>query len=224
MLTLHIFLLFAHLLLFVYWLGSDIGVFYGIRYVLDPSRSLEARRTAMAIVHWIDLLPRICLVLMVPVGLSLAASLGLLDLGAASLNILLALAWIVGILWLMAVVRLYGGVTGWLVKADWVVRLSVASGFLLTGAASFAGFGPVAEGANWLALKMIFFACAIFCGIGLRILGKPFGRALTTILDGRGTDETEAELLGAMRQSKRIVLLLWAFVLAAAFVGVAKIG
>lgn len=28
-------LLFAHVMLFAYWLGSDVGVFYGMRFVLD---------------------------------------------------------------------------------------------------------------------------------------------------------------------------------------------
>ncbi|MET0365094.1 MAG: hypothetical protein ABW169_10605, partial [Sphingobium sp.] len=88
--------------------------------------------------------------------------------------------------------------------------------------ASLLGRGLVVEGANWLALKMIFFSCAIFCGIGLRILGRPFGAALGTILAGQGTAETEVVLSNAMRMSKRVVLLLWAFVAATAYVGVAK--
>jgi hypothetical protein len=217
-------LLFAHLLLFVYWLGSDIGVFYGIRFVTDPSRSIEARKTAMAIVHWIDLLPRICLVLMVPVGLTLSVNRGLLDIAPDQQQLLLIVAWIGGLLWLTAVVRLYGGVKGWLVKADWVVRLSVAFGFLISGIASFAGTGPVVDGGNWLALKMIFFSCAIFCGIALRFLGRPFGEALGLILAGKGDAATEAKLSNAMMHSKRVVLLLWGFVIATAFVGMTKIG
>ncbi|MFT3964271.1 MAG: hypothetical protein QM690_00125 [Sphingobium sp.] len=222
MFTVHALLLFAHLLLFVYWLGSDVGVFYGIRFVLDPDKSLEARRTAMALVHWIDLLPRICLVLMVPVGLSLAVELGLLELSRGAAITLLTAAWLIGLGWLALVIRIYGGATGWLVSVDWVVRLSVATGFLCAGLVSFLGHGPVMEGANWLALKMIFFSCAIFCGIGLRILGRPFGAALGTILEGQGTSATEAALTDAMRQSKRIVLLLWTFVAATAYVGVTK--
>jgi hypothetical protein len=84
------------------------------------------------------------------------------------------------------------------------------------------GHGPVIAGAGWLSLKMIFFGCAISCGISLRILGKPFGRALATILAGQGTPEIEAQLDNAMQQSKRVVLLLWAFVAATAYVGLAK--
>lgn len=217
-------LLFAHLLLFVYWLGSDIGVFYGIRFVTDPSRSIEARKTAMAIVHWIDLLPRICLVLMVPVGLTLSINRGLLDISASHQDLLLLVSWVGGLAWLVAVIKLYGGLKGWLVKADWVVRIGVASGFLIGGFASLAGVGPVVEGGNWLALKMIFFSCAIFCGIGLRFLGRPFGAALGVILAGKGDAATEAKLSNAMMHSKRVVLLLWGFVIATAFVGLTKVG
>ncbi|MET0364957.1 MAG: hypothetical protein ABW169_09910, partial [Sphingobium sp.] len=127
MFTIHSLLLFAHLLLFVYWVGSDAGVFYGIRFVLDPERSLEARKTAMALVHWIDLLPRICLVLMVPVGLSLSVELSLLTLSSGLATAVLVATWLIGLGWLTLVIRIYGGATGWLVRVDWVVRLSVAT-------------------------------------------------------------------------------------------------
>lgn len=65
-----------HVLLFAYWLGADIGVFYSARVVRDSSLGIEARRTALRILGWIDQIPRYCLVLMLPVGYGLAASFG----------------------------------------------------------------------------------------------------------------------------------------------------
>ena len=75
MLTYNLFLL-AHVLLFVYWLGGDIGVFYSSRYVADPSLSVEARTTALRIMAWIDEIPRICLVMILPVGVMLGYEAG----------------------------------------------------------------------------------------------------------------------------------------------------
>ncbi len=35
--------LFLHILLFVYWLGGDLGVYYSSRYILKPELSPETR-------------------------------------------------------------------------------------------------------------------------------------------------------------------------------------
>ena len=45
----HGLLLFLHILLFVYWLGGDVGVFYSSTFVTDTSLSREARLTAFKI-------------------------------------------------------------------------------------------------------------------------------------------------------------------------------
>ncbi len=64
----HAIALVAHLLLFVYWLGGDLGVFYSSRFVVDPGRSREARLTAAKIMLDLDLIPRICMSLTLTVG------------------------------------------------------------------------------------------------------------------------------------------------------------
>lgn len=222
MLSTYNLLLFAHVLLFVYWLGSDVGVFYGVRYVLRPDLQPETRRTVMALVHWIDAFPRICLVLMVPVGASLSLQLGLVNVPASLHAPVLLAVWILGIGWLVLVLRIYGGAKGWITSVDWIVRITVMLGFFGAGAASLAGFGPVVEGANWLAAKFILFAGAIGCGIGLRLLGRPFGKAYTQIMQGGSTPALERDLQRAMQQSRRIVVVLWILVAMTGFLGLAK--
>ena len=44
--TTHALALLAHLLLFVYWLGGDLGVFYSSRFVVDATLTREARLVA----------------------------------------------------------------------------------------------------------------------------------------------------------------------------------
>jgi hypothetical protein len=222
MLSIYNLLLFAHVLLFVYWLGSDVGVFYGVRYVLKPELSLETRRTVMALVHWIDAFPRICLVLMVPVGISLAVKLELLMVPATARAPLLLTVWVLGLAWLVMVLRIYTGAKGWIVSVDWIVRIGVMLGFLGAGGASLVGLGPVADGAHWLAAKLILFGAIIGCGIALRVLGRPFGRAYAQIMNGGSTPELELALQTAMQRSRNVVVVLWILVAATAFIGLTK--
>lgn len=215
-------LLFAHLLLFVYWLGSDIGVFYGVRFVLNPNLSIETRKTVMALIHWIDALPRICLVMMVPVGLSLAVLSGLLTIDEAWRSPVIALAWIVGVAWLLIVLRIYKGAKGIITRVDYTIRITVMLGFLIGGITSLLGHGPFAPGAGFLAVKAILFSGIIACGLMLRVLGKPFGTALGEILNGNATAAIEGELQRTMFHSRIVVLVLWLLVIVTAYIGLAK--
>ena len=61
-------LIIFHLLLFVYWLGGDMGVFYSSGMVIDPKLSNSARVTAAKIMIDLDFVPRICMTLTLTVG------------------------------------------------------------------------------------------------------------------------------------------------------------
>ncbi len=65
--------LLLHILLLTYWLGADLGVFYSSRYILKPELGTEARATALKIMAWLDVSPRLCLVLFLPSGVTLMA-------------------------------------------------------------------------------------------------------------------------------------------------------
>ena len=67
---------FLHLLLFVYWLGGDLGTFYGSRFVVDAKLSPAARATAARIMIGVDMAPRICMPLILPFGVQMAAMQG----------------------------------------------------------------------------------------------------------------------------------------------------
>ncbi len=72
--TLHSWAILLHIVLFAYWLGGDLGVFYSSRFILKPELSTEARGVAVKIMHVVDMSPRICLVLFLPSGITLMAA------------------------------------------------------------------------------------------------------------------------------------------------------
>ena len=72
-------IVWLHVLLFVYWLGADLGVFYASRFRRDPQISPESRLLVTRIARDIDMAPRTTLVLMLPSGFTLAATRGYLS-------------------------------------------------------------------------------------------------------------------------------------------------
>ena len=61
-------MLLIHIILFCYWLGGDIGVFYSSNFVVDSKLSRETRLIAAKIMLGCDLIPKICMSLMLTVG------------------------------------------------------------------------------------------------------------------------------------------------------------
>lgn len=215
-------LLFAHVMLFVYWLGSDVGVFYGIGFVTKPELSLETRQTIMSVIHWIDAFPRVCLVMMVPVGLTLSIQAGFIPVAEGLAGPLLAVAWIACLAWLYVVLRIYAGNKGILLAIDMVLRVGVMLSFFLIGLLSLSGIWPVVAGGSWLAVKMVLFALVIACGLGLRWMNRPTGEALGAILAGNSTPEAELKLRNSVKAARGIVILLWSLVAVIAYLGLIK--
>ncbi len=67
-LTAYEFTRYLHQLLFVYWIGPDIGVYYLSHRITDSQLSVGQRLAAAEVMGQIDLIPRVCLSLMLTVG------------------------------------------------------------------------------------------------------------------------------------------------------------
>jgi hypothetical protein len=210
----------AHLLLFVYWLGADIGVFYAARFVRDPNQSLDARKMAVRIMGWIDQIPRYCLVLMLPVGYTLARQLGLVQLP----DIGMVLLWLIGAgwLWMVWAIHHYQGTprAERLRSIDLGWRVVLVAGLLWDAVQGLRGAGHIMV--DWLSIKFAIFALLIACGIMIRVFGKPIGPALRTVLAQGSTAELEAEIARGFTRTRPFVLAIWGLLLCAAMVGILK--
>lgn len=210
----------AHLLCFVYWLGADVGVFYSSRYVCDPSLGIEARTVAARIMGWIDMIPRYSLVLILPLGLTLASQSGWLAMPGAVVQA----TWFGALLWLALVWSVtrfartrFGDA---LKRVDYLVRLALIVVLVVTSLAGLAGRGPVSQ--PWLAAKLMVFALAIASGLAIRILAAPFGPAFAQVVSRGSTPELERTMRSAMARAKPVVIMIWLLLLTAAWLGLAK--
>jgi hypothetical protein len=210
----------AHILLFVYWLGGDIGVFYSATFVRNGAVHLEGRRTALKILVWVDQIPRYCLVLMLPVGYTLALRLGVVRLPPA----FLALLWVIGFAWLWMVWAIHhhqGTPLGErLRRIDLGWRFVLAAGLLFDARQGFARTGHLLT--DWISLKFVIFALLISCGIMIRLRGAPSAPALRQIFATGSTPELEATVLRTAGRTRPFVLAIWALLVVAAYVGIAK--
>lgn len=213
-------LVLVHVLLLVYWLGTDLAVFHSARYVLDPELPARTRATVARILVTLDLAPRVSLVLTLPVGLTLAAGLGVSQLRGSAL----VAVWVASIAWLTLVLVLhFGRALGTLPtlrRVDLVVRVVLASVLAAVAAWSLLGAGPFATG--WVSAKVLLYALTIACGIAIRLRLAPFGGALERLLSEGSSPELEAVLGRALRGTYAYVLTIWAALVVAAALGVVQ--
>ena len=70
---------FLHICMFVFWLGTDVGVMLCSKKSTDPTLGVEARFKMLEMALIIELLPRVMWVMALPLGVHLSKSLGYLD-------------------------------------------------------------------------------------------------------------------------------------------------
>ena len=90
-------LLYTHLLLFVYWLGADVGVFGLALGLKNSAYTCEQRMVMMRQSLTFDMVPRMAMIVVSPVGLHLAARSGLV----AVPDWLFAVIWILAVTWIV---------------------------------------------------------------------------------------------------------------------------
>lgn len=214
-------LVYVHLLLFVLWLGADVGVFLAGQHFRKRDRySLDQRIALLKLLVLIDMTPRTAWALMVPVSLSVVA------LGGywAVPPLLLAAAWAVGGLWL------------WLVwdahhhdmtpraarnrKIESWLRIGLTLFYLWLGAQSLATGAPLAP--VWLASKALLFGLIFAAAIMIDVSFKPVGAQLGKLLAEGSSDDTEVPLRATMDRTRIWVWIVYLLLIATSYLGNVK--
>ncbi len=216
-----------HVLLFVYWLGGDLGVYYSSRFIIKPDLQPETRAIAAKIMVGCDMAPRFSLILFGASGVTLMYY-GPLGDEFFLTGWMLALVWFATLAW--AVMSFLDARAGkhshvWHTADLWVryVLSGVLVGVSLYTLIASDPFG-VDTNPKWLGAKLLAYGLCIFSGVmirrALRSFGPPFGALMTT----GSTPEVEAGIVGSIRRSEPWVYAIWALVLMAAVLGVIKPG
>lgn len=208
----------AHVLVLVYWLGGDLGAFHASFILTDRTRPQAVRAMAGMMLAHLDMAPRSALILALPTGVSLLAVKGWWPLPAA----LVAAVWIGALVWLALVwwLHLRHVPPGHMLRrADLGIRWLVLAG-LVTAALVLEPPGGALP--LFVQIKLLILAAAIGCGLWIRVILGPFGAAFGALAAGRAEAAEDAVIHSALARARPIVLCLWALLLAAAGLGIAK--
>ncbi|MFN3313700.1 MAG: hypothetical protein ACK46Q_09555 [Hyphomonas sp.] len=206
-----------HLLVFVYWLGGDLGAFYTSRFLIMPGVSADRRLLAAKIVGDVDMAPRTALILTLPTGLLLSQSKGWIELSLP----LLAAVWIAALGWLAlawAVHGRHGAAPPLWRQTDLGLRW-----LLIIGLAASAAWNIAADGGLplFLSLKLVLLAACTALGLYIRAVLKPLGPALVG-LNGPDPATAQSNLAATLNRARPLVTCIWVLLIAAALLALFK--
>ena len=219
--NLHDLFLTLHLLLFCYWLGGDIGVFYSSGFAADPKLSIEARMMAARIMLGLDLVPRLCAAVMLTVGVVLSKFVGV-DYPAWQMAgiILLAPVWLA----LELILHFKHGTSlgKAMQKFDNPFKWAIVVGCVVWFGWSLAT-GRL-DAVPWVGHKILVFAAIVFCSLMINKTIGPYVVGIERIAAGVINDEENAAMAKSLKQCKWAVLGIWAGLVVEVVLGVAQPG
>ena len=213
-------ILIAHIAVLGYWLGSELVINSGFRFVSRAaSMPFEERSRLLDHVMDVDQHVRYALILQAGLGTMLMALLGYLPGGAGTawLAAALTLAWLV----LVELTHRYrkrpAGKT--LAISDRGLRYALMAVTLVTACGSL--LGPLSL-PGWLAVKLILFAGIIGCGLGIRFELIRYFRTWAFIERDGSTEQNERLLRQGYSRATAVLVLLWVFIVAIVLLSVFK--
>ena len=216
-LTLYSLLVFFHILLFVFWLGADLGVAILGAQFRNQSYSIAERITLLKTLTMVDMGPRSAWALMIGSTLSLLKTGGYWDLPPP----VIGLAWVISFTWLWLVWSAHkAGQTPYaakLKKIEFGLKWGLASFYLSLGSLSLITGAPIAP--NWLASKALLFGFIFIAAILIDIRFKMVGPLLVTLIETGSSEATETPLLMAMNRTRFWVRLTYLLLVLTAFIG-----
>ena len=216
------FLVFVHILLLVFWLGTDIGVFVLGKFAQNPQYTVDQRLLLLKVALILDMFPRVCMVLIVPTGYQLAINLGAINPGAY----LTSGVWVFSGIWLAVVLTgllQHGndiGVRAKLIE-KWIHYFLLTTGAWV-GITSLYSGAPISM--RWLAIKVILFVLIIIFALLLERVFNPVATAFFKLAEEGSSVETEDQIRKGMDRTYVWVLAIYAAVIFAAYFGVSKPG
>lgn len=211
---------YLHVLMFVFWVGTDMGVMLSARKSTDSRLTLETRLTLVKMALLIELLPRTMWAMALPFGVMLSRELGLLHIS----DLAVAGVWTFTIAW--AAISLGGAhysekPFGQRLAAinRWIIGV-LGVGLIIVGSWSYFANGPFDTG--WLAAKVALYGVINLTVLGIEAAFIPVGPAFGRLFGEGSTPDVEAAIERGMRTTMFWVYSSYILILIVGFIGVAR--
>lgn len=209
---------YFHILLFVFWLGTDMGTYYSSRFVINPKLTGPQRATALQILLGCDLGPRIAMPLIMPTGVHMASLMGVIKINDA----VLGLIWLAGVLWLTLVLAVHFGKNerrkAKLSNVDFWIRPVIV--ILVSAISIYSLFVPTFILLPYLAWKLLIVCGLILCGLGIRYHLGIFKPAFKNMMMGEDLENANRIISKKMADCLPYVYGIWIGLLVNAALGV----
>jgi len=214
---------YAHILMFVFWVGTDMGVYLAARRSTDPALSFMTRVTLLHMALRIELLPRTMWKAALPFGVMLSKNLGFLPIS----DLALALVWLFSITWWaisMAGAYWYDKPVGHQLAriTNWLTGL-VGVTLIVLCISSWLGNGPFVQDVPWLHLKVALYGVINLMVIWMILAFDPIGAAFGRLAVEGSKPEIEAIISNTMDRSTVIIWSTYALIAIVGFIGTTKL-
>lgn len=214
-------IVYLHLLLFVLWLGADVGVFIlGQHFRKRQVYSLDQRLALLKLLVIVDLVPRAAWALMVPMSLTVLAAGAWWDVPAP----LLVASWAAAALWLWLILDTHKHEGTERAarnrRNETFLKLLLTAFYLWLGVQSLLTGAPLAP--LWLALKALAFALIFLAAIMIDAMFRPVGGQLGRLIAEGSSDATELPLRRTMDRTRIWVWVVYALLLVTSYLGSVK--
>lgn len=211
---------YAHIVLFVFWLGTELGVFAGVAAVKNAHLSFETRQAFLRIARKVHIVPKVCFALILPVGIELTGAVNVYPLS----QVLRVLFWSAALLWLVLIAlraRAQGAPMGTLLGYIEIAFQTLAgAGFVVYGLNSLATGAPIDD--PWFALKLAMFGLVFWTVIAVDVSFRPFQAPFAEIGEEGSTPEREEAVSRAVNQTLAYKVVLYLLIAGIAFLGKVK--
>jgi len=210
----------AHIIAMVYWLGGEWGVFQTSYHVTNPKLSLEERRRHMETAYRIDILARLGIILLLPIGLHMGYLWGTQPLGGGWL----VLMWILTAGWVGLALAAFvkRGTDAGLKLTIWDDRIRYLLIPALAGLATWSLLTDYPFQQNWFAAKVLIYSGLLVIGLVLRFVMRHWTLTFRQLAAAGPNAELEAKLTREINLSRKLAYIYWIGIGTVAFIGVTK--
>jgi hypothetical protein len=214
---------YLHILMFVFWVGTDMAVFLSCRKSTDASLPIDARFLLLHMALRIELLPRTMWKAALPLGVMLSRQLDLIDISDTEV----ALVWLFSLVWWAISVtgawhydkpvgHKLARITNWITGAVGVFLIVICI-------ASYMGNGPFAADATWLQLKVAIYGLINILIVVMIKVFDPMGASYGRLAVEGSKPEIESDIMAAWARSAAVIWSVYTLICVVAFIATTKI-